>query len=208
MNKEMWNNLKNTGFDNMIYQEIVDTFIEEVKDENTRITLGDSEIIVKANNIAGMRTINFRLHDDNLLIVVSKGIGIMRYQQRIEYDKTGLIVKRTSCSAILNDDVNDLVTFDADILARELDDLGNDKSAYAVRIYKTIDYTEVDKIPDSNEGSYVHKVIGYNHDNIKGYVVKGTTIINDNDLIIPNESDVTIVNKEIINDNMHTYNSS
>ena len=87
MNESIMENVKESKFGiNKYFLAIIKGFLEKYMNENSRINMIDSQMMVKAGDKLGSREITFSLKEDSLIVIVDRNIDFRKYQDIIEYD--------------------------------------------------------------------------------------------------------------------------
>ena len=208
MNEKFLEDLKKSQFgNNKIYLTIIKGFIEKYINDNSRIEVLDSEIKVKASDRAGSRDIIFSINNDNLIVIVDRCIDLRRYNDYIEYDSDGVMIKRTSISSLMKKNANEQ---DSSILTNELEHIGT-PTLYTGQIFETIDLKTIERPKNYGlDGFYSHKSISYDDRGMQsGTYIEGTFNVLDatsiSNLEFPDEKNVKITKNETLDDDHIEY---
>lgn len=207
MNENLINELEKSKFgNNKYYQEIIKEFIS-IYDES-RVTINDNLIEVKANDQAGSRNIYFVLNELNRLVVkVDRNVDLIKFQDIIVYDAHGIMMERTNAQAELKKELNKKFKDNPNVLIEEFSELGQHPSIYTGQIFKNIRLKKIKRAENFDlTGLYTSKVVSYDDSGLMdGKIIEGTfNVLNSSSissLEFPNEEDITITNEELLDDN-------
>ncbi len=169
-------NIENTKFGKNIYfKEIVLEFLNSYNQNQVQPNIQEELISIRTNDMAGARDITFAIKNNQLEIIINRMIDMVRYQDILLYDAVGIMMKRSNCIAFLKPSANLFVNDDPSILASEFSLLGQKNSIYSSKIFKSINFTEVER--PSNYGligKYINKQESYNDKGLReGKLIEG-----------------------------------
>ena len=213
MSQELNKKLEESVFgSNKYYVEIIKEFVSELKKENTRTIIESNNVHLEVKDLSGIKIINFTLNNDCLQIKIEKSIDFRKYQEVITYDKYGVMLERIRSKAELKHDINEKFRDNQEVIASELNNLGENQSIYTGSIFDNIDVKKV-KRPDNFglDGIYLHRFMKYDNDGqMKGHELQGTFKVLDSGSIfmleIPDEKDIEVTNEKLlVDDKEYTY---
>lgn len=209
-------NVKESKFGiNKYFLAIIKGFLEKYMNENSRINMIDSQMMVKAGDKLGSREITFSLKEDSLIVIVDRNIDFRKYQDIIEYDSEGIMMKRKSISSLMKKNVNNLLIDKPSILIEEFENFG-DPTLNTGKIFDVMDIKTIERPSNYGlDGFYTHKRVAYDDKGMmKGNYIEGKfNVLKSNSLSnleYPNENDIEIIKQEILDDSItdYTYPSS
>ncbi len=216
MNESIMENVKESKFGiNKYFLAIIKGFLEKYMNENSRINMIDSQMMVKAGDKLGSREITFSLKEDSLIVIVDRNIDFRKYQDIIEYDSEGIMMKRKSISSLMKKNVNNLLIDKPSILIEEFENFGN-STLNTGKIFDVMDIKTIERPSNYGlDGFYTHKRVAYDDKGMmKGNYIEGKfNVLKSNSLSnleYPNENDIEIIKQEILDDSItdYTYPSS
>ncbi len=216
MNESIMENVKESKFGiNKYFLAIIKGFLEKYMNENSRINMIDSQMMVKAGDKLGSREITFSLKEDSLIVIVDRNIDFRKYQDIIEYDSEGIMMKRKSISSLMKKNVNNLLIDKPSILIEEFENFG-DPTLNTGKIFDVMDIKTIERPSNYGlDGFYTHKRVAYDDKGMmKGNYIEGKfNVLKSNSLSnleYPNENDIEIIKQEILDDSItdYTYPSS